>query len=83
MVSVEIRVGLKQGVADPEGANTLKALNLLGFEDIAKVSSAKAFRIELPKVKGADEAEELAQRMCRRLLANPVVHDYSIKVLED
>ena len=82
MVTVDIRVGLKPGVADPEGANTRKALQLLGFENVSSVSSAKAFRLELPEIKDPIQAQEQAERMCRRLLANPVVHDYSITVLE-
>ncbi len=82
MVTVEIRVGLKPGVADPEGANTAKALHLLGFENVGRVASAKAFTIELPEAADAGEARAVAQRMCRRLLANPVVHDYSIEVVE-
>ncbi len=82
MVTVDIRVGLKPGVADPEGANTRKALQLLGFENVTSVSSSKSFRLELPEVKDRAEANEQAERMCRRLLANPVVHDYSITVLE-
>ena len=32
MVVAEIRIELKQGVADPEGQNTRKALELLGYE---------------------------------------------------
>ena len=32
MFIAEVRVKLKKGVADPEGANTKKALELLGFE---------------------------------------------------
>lgn len=82
MVFVEIRVGLKPGVADPEGANTHKALHLLGFENVGSVSSAKAYRLELPEVAGEQAAREAAERMCRRLLANPVIHDYTITVLE-
>lgn len=34
MAIAEVRVELKKGVADPEGKNTLKALELLGFEGV-------------------------------------------------
>ena len=34
MTEIEIRVGLKPGMADPEGANVQKALGLLGFESV-------------------------------------------------
>ncbi|MEC7930388.1 MAG: phosphoribosylformylglycinamidine synthase subunit PurS [Candidatus Thermoplasmatota archaeon] len=80
MTEIEIRVGLKPGMADPEGANVQKALGLLGFEGIGAVASARCYRVslELPEAEALAEAE----RMCRRLLANPVVHDYSITVAE-
>jgi hypothetical protein len=34
MFIAKITVRLKKGVSDPEGANTLKALHLLGFDSI-------------------------------------------------
>tara|TARA_Y100001968_G_C18934912_1_gene516019 strand:+ start:291 stop:536 length:246 start_codon:yes stop_codon:yes gene_type:complete len=75
---IEIRIGLKSGMADPEGANVQKALNLLGFENIDTVKSAKCYRVVIE----GDEKYALseAEKMCQRLLANPVVHDYSIAV---
>ena len=42
---IEIKIGLKSGMADPEGANVQKALNLLGFENVDTVKSAKCYRI--------------------------------------
>jgi phosphoribosylformylglycinamidine synthase len=80
VTEIEIRVGLKTGMADPEGANVQKALDLLGFENINKVESAKCYRIIIDKEK--DAALELAEKMCQRLLANPVVHTYTISVAD-
>jgi len=80
VTEIEIRIGLKTGMADPEGANVQKALDLLGFENINKVESAKCYRIIIDKEK--DAALELAEKMCQRLLANPVVHTYTISVAD-
>ena len=33
MFEAKVTITLKKGVSDPEGANTLKALNLLGFNN--------------------------------------------------
>ena len=75
---IEIQVGLKSGMADPEGANVKKALDLLGFDSIKKVDSVKCYRITIDK----NEAEAIkeCEEICKKLLANPVVHEYSISV---
>jgi phosphoribosylformylglycinamidine synthase len=78
MVVAEVRVELKKGVADPEGKNTLKALELLGFEGLKDVKTVKVFEIHLDGQSG--EVEKKVDEMCRRLLANPVIHNYSIKI---
>jgi phosphoribosylformylglycinamidine synthase PurS subunit len=79
MYTAEVRVNLKKGVADPEGMNTRKALELLGFKDIASVSSVKMFRITLDAADEPD-ARKRTDDMCRRLLTNPVIHNYTIDI---
>ncbi len=64
-------------MADPEGDATFKALKLLGFGTVAAVHSAKLFRISLPETDAAKAKAEV-EEMCRKLLANPVIHDYRI-----
>ena len=56
-------------MADPEGANVQKALNLLGFENVDTVKSAKCYRIIIEGDKESALSE--AEKMCQRLLANP------------
>ena len=78
MTVVEIRIELKKGVADPEGKNTRKTLESLGFEGINDVKTVKLFEVDtdLPPEKAQAQAEE----MCRRLLANPVIQNFRISV---
>ena len=76
---VQIQIRLKKGVADPEGDNTLKALNLLGFKGLSAVHAAKLFEIDL-EAENREAAKEQAEEMCRRLLANPVIQDYRIEL---
>ena len=77
---IEIRIGLKTGMADPEGTNVQKALSLLGFDNVNTVKSAKCFRVVINGNEETALAE--AEKMCQRLLANPVVHEYSIAVAD-
>ena len=79
MVRVRVEICLKRGVADPEGDNVQKALTLLGFKGLRAVHSSKVFLVDLA-TKDPKTAKKEAEDMCRRLLANPVIHDYSITV---
>ncbi len=76
MATAHVTVHLKPGISDPEGANTLKALQLLGFDGVHEVHTTRIFNIHLDA--DGDEAKEQVDRMCRRLLTNPVIHDYEI-----
>ena len=74
-----VRVTLKPVVNDPAGLSIGQALHHLGFDGVASVRTGKFFEIELA---AADKvaAEQLADQMCRRLLANPVVERYAFTV---
>ena len=78
MTVIEIRIELKKGVADPEGRNTHKTLESLGFEGISSVKTVKLFEVELDAP--ADKAVAMAEEMCRKLLANPVIQNYTVTV---
>jgi len=81
MYEVKVTISLKKGVSDPEGVNTLKALNLLGFE---KVKDAKTIRTIdlLIDDKSEDKIRKDVEKMCQRLLTNPVIHNYQIEIFE-
>ncbi len=79
MVRAEVIIHLKPGISDPEGSNTTKALHLLGFDAVQSVQTTKIWEIELGDL-AEDEARDQVDRMCRRLLTNPVIHDYSVEI---
>ena len=78
MTVIDIRIELKKGVADPEGTNTKKTLESLGFKGIQSVKSVKMFEIELDLPE--KEAVAAGEEYCRKLLANPVVQSYKVTV---
>lgn len=75
---VEVRIEFKPGVLDAEGETVQKSLNLLGFP-VTKVRSVKVYEVS---VCAATEKEAVAamEGACRKLLANPVIQDYSLQV---
>jgi phosphoribosylformylglycinamidine synthase subunit PurS len=80
LVIAHVTVHLKPGISDPEGNNTTKALHLLGFSGVKSAHTTRVWNIELDT---SDKAKAKAEvdRMCRRLLTNPVIHDYRIDIL--
>ncbi len=79
MLRAEIRIELKKGVADPEGKNVKKTLELLGFDGIAAVKTVKVFIVDM-ETDDREKAARDATRMCEKLLANPVIQNYSISI---
>ena len=77
--NLEVKVSLKKGVLDAEGETIQKSLKLLGY-DVKKVESIKCYRVAV-EAKTEKEAVSRIEDSCRKLLANPVIQDYSITVL--
>ena len=78
MATIEIRLELKKGVADPEGKNTMKTLESLGFQGVKSVKSIKVFDVELDM--SPEDAQKAGEEMCRKLLANPVIQNFKVTV---
>lgn len=84
-IEVDVTIKLKHGITDPEGENTKKALSLLGFNNVRSVKSMKTFQIAIEPEKVGDEEEQVkneVKEMCKKLLANPVIHDYDIHIVK-
>ena len=70
-------VTLKKDVLDPQGKVVHQALNGMGFNNVKEVRQGKYFEIEIDE-KDKKKAEEKAEDMCKKLLANLVIEDYKI-----
>ena len=81
MYEAKVKIGLKKGVSDPEGANTLKALHLLGFDTVKEARTNRTVDL-LIDGKNKEEVKKKVEEMCQRLLTNPVIYTYEIKVIE-
>ena len=76
-----IRVYFKPGVHDPESETINRALNRLGFDQIASLSAGKFFNVRV-EANDSDGAKRIASKMCETLLANPVIETYSIEIVD-
>ncbi|MAU29188.1 MAG: phosphoribosylformylglycinamidine synthase [Pelagibacterales bacterium] len=81
-MKVQVHTTLKEGVLDPQGKAVEAALNNLGFSGINRIRQGKLFDIDLD-TDSKEEAEKLTIEICKVLLANMVIEDYSVKVIQD
>jgi phosphoribosylformylglycinamidine synthase PurS subunit len=81
MYEARVTIRLKKGVSDPEGANTLKALHLLGFDTVTEARTIRVVDLLLDG-KNETDVKRSVEQMCQRLLTNPVIHAYDITVVK-
>ncbi|MGF1544116.1 MAG: phosphoribosylformylglycinamidine synthase subunit PurS [Parvularculaceae bacterium] len=79
-MKARINITLKPSVLDPQGKAIESALASLGFEGAREVRQGKVIEME---VDAADEAaaRARAEEMCRALLANPVMENFTVEIL--
>ncbi len=81
-MKVRVLVRLKPGILDVQGAAVKRALAGVGFAEVADLRVGKVIDVELdaatPEVARARVGE-----MCRQLLANPVLEEYTIEMADD
>ena len=65
----------KQGILDPQGVAVQRALPALGFSGVTNVHVGRLVELDI------EDAEQLAP-MCDKLLANPLVEDYEVQLLD-
>jgi phosphoribosylformylglycinamidine synthase subunit PurS len=77
-VRATVLVRPKAGILDPQGQAVERSLRQLGFS----VGEARIGRVIDLQVDAAtvEEARKEAERMCERLLANPLIESYEIDV---
>lgn len=77
MPTVRVLISLKPSLLDSAGRTVNASLHDLGFQEVEDVRIGKTVTLQL---KEYDEAQVKA--MCDKLLANPVIEDYTIEVVQ-
>ncbi|MGN8646704.1 phosphoribosylformylglycinamidine synthase subunit PurS [Gracilibacillus sp. HCP3S3_G5_1] len=79
MKLVKVHITLKEGVLDPQGKAVQGSLHTLGYANVQEVRVGKYLELTV----NADANIELEiEEMCNKLLANPVIENYSYTVEE-
>ena len=72
-------VTLKKDVLDPQGKVVGQTLKNMGFENIINVRQGKYFEIEINE-NNEVKAKNTIEEICKKLLTNVVIEDYTIKL---
>lgn len=78
-MKARIHVTLKPGVLDPQGKAVANALHALGFDGVDDVRQGKYIELALDETDEA-KARDQIEKMCRDLLANTVIENYSFEI---
>jgi phosphoribosylformylglycinamidine synthase PurS subunit len=79
-MKAKVVVTLKNGVLDPQGKAIGHALTNLGFDGVGDVRQGKLIELEVAETDPV-KAKAQIEEMCRKLLANTVIENYSIELV--
>jgi phosphoribosylformylglycinamidine synthase PurS subunit len=65
----------KAGILDPQGVAVERALPALGFANVGNVHVGRLVELDV------EDASQI-EPMCQKLLANPLVEDYEVQLLD-
>ncbi|MCG8342498.1 MAG: phosphoribosylformylglycinamidine synthase subunit PurS [Chlorobiales bacterium] len=75
----KIRVTLRPSILDVQGKAVQHALENLGYSTIDAARIGKYIEVTINEDQ-VGEAERIGDEICRKLLANPVMEDYSVEL---
>ena len=64
---------------DPQGKVVSQTLKNMGYDNIVSVRQGKYFDIEINET-DKEKAKKIAEEVCKKLLTNIVVEDYTINL---
>jgi phosphoribosylformylglycinamidine synthase len=76
-----VNIFLKEGVLDPQGKAIHHALDAIGFDGVEDVRMGKQIVIKL-NITDKTEALKEVEKMAEEILANTVIEDYTIELVE-
>ncbi|MBI1958666.1 MAG: phosphoribosylformylglycinamidine synthase subunit PurS [Candidatus Rokubacteria bacterium] len=79
-MKARVLVRLKPGILDVQGASVKRALAGLGFTEVRDIRIGKVIELELDGLDAA-AARQRIDEMCARLLANPIIEDFTVESL--
>ncbi|MEK6570184.1 MAG: phosphoribosylformylglycinamidine synthase subunit PurS [Bacteroidota bacterium] len=79
MHSVKITVTLRKSILDPQGKAIEHAISTLGYSQVSDIRTGKLIELKVGCAT-RDDAERVTNEICKKLLANPVMEDYTYEI---
>jgi phosphoribosylformylglycinamidine synthase subunit PurS len=79
MYKVKILITLRKTILDPQGKAVEHSLKSLGYDKITDTRIGKYVELQV-EADSRKEAAEIAENACKKLLANPVMEDYTYEI---
>lgn len=78
-MKVTVEITRRPEIADPQGTTIQRALHDLGHNEVMTVRVDRVIHLELQN-DDPDAARAQVEEMCRQVLANPVLEDFTVRV---
>ena len=75
MTRARVLIRPKEGILDPEGQTVERALPALGFSGASHVRIGRLVELDV-------EDPSQVGEMCEKLLANPLIEDYEVSIID-
>ena len=72
----------KRGVLDPQGQAICSSLHAMGYSEVADVRMGKFLELTLGDGAAAGDRAQRVKSMCERLLANGVIEDFHVEIVD-
>ncbi len=76
-----IKITLREGILDVQGKTVEHALHSIGFEALNTVRIGKFVTLIL-EAENEQSAMELVNSACKQIIANPIIEDYLVELIE-
>ena len=80
-MKAKIYIKYKDGILDPQGKVTRKALESIGVKGIEDLTIGKYIEVNFENV-SKKEAETIAEESCKKLLVNPNPQTYNFEIID-
>jgi phosphoribosylformylglycinamidine synthase len=74
MTRARVLIRPKEGILDPQGQTVERALPALGFSGVSHVHVGRMVELDV-------EDPSQVDAMCKKLLANPLIEDYEVTLI--